>query len=97
MNEKNISLNSSFSSIPEMPKEENKLFVKSNETIDNILPDSNTKIITFILSNEEIYNVDIKIAIKGYPDILSYIDLENQELHLPDWINLKMINDYFHM
>jgi len=95
MNEKNISLNSSFSSIPEMPKEENKLFVKSNETIDNILPDSNTKIITFILSNEEIYNVDIKIAIKAYPDILSYVDLENQELHLPNWINLKMINDYF--
>ena len=97
MNEKNISQNSSFSSIPEMPKEENKLKVKSyNETLDDIISNnSNTKIITFILSNEEIYNIDIKIAIKGYPEILSYIDLENQELHLPNWINLKMIDDYF--
>ena len=97
MNEKNISQNSSFSSIPEMPKEENKLKVKSyNDTLDEIISNnSNTKIITFILSNEEIYNIDIKIAIKGYPEILSYIDLENQELHLPNWINLKMINDYF--
>ena len=39
--------------------------------------------------------IDLKLAVKGYPNILSILNLNTCELYLPDWMDIKNLKDYF--
>ena len=66
----------------------------SNNT-DNPPSKSTTKIITLIINENSQMKIDLKLAVKGYPNILSILNLDTCELQLPDWIDIKSLKDYF--
>ena len=56
---------------------------------------SSVKIITLIISDTSQMKIDLKLAVKGYPNILSILNLNTCELYLPDWMDIKNLKDYF--
>ena len=56
---------------------------------------STTKIITLIIHENSQMKIDLKLAVKGYPNILSILNLDTCELQLPDWMDIKSLKDYF--
>ena len=56
---------------------------------------SSVKIISLIISDTSQMKIDLKLAVKGYPNILSILNLNTCELYLPDWMDIKNLKDYF--
>ena len=56
---------------------------------------SSVKIITLIISDTSQMKIDLKLAVKGYPNILSILNFNTCELYLPDWMDIKNLKDYF--
>lgn len=56
---------------------------------------SSVKIITLIISDTSQMKIDLKLAVKGYPNILSILNLNTCELYLPEWMDIKNVKDYF--
>lgn len=85
-NSKKNNKNNSFTSINE----------KEDSNITHSPPSkSSTKIITLIINENSQMKIDLKLAVKGYPNILSILNLDTCELQLPDWMDIKSLKDYF--
>lgn len=55
-----------------------------------------TNVITLITPQDsQLMEIELALAVKGYPDILSYLNFDTKQLTLPDWIDYKMLRDYF--
>lgn len=70
------------------------------ESQSNHLTDHNNihtgKRITFQIENtQHVFSIDIRIAISGYPHIISNINIDSEQVTLPDWIDIKTLKDYF--
>ena len=82
----------------------NKLSEKNNENLIKNIPMNNKSHsinknfdnkITFIFNNGNNYQIDIKLSVLGFPDILSKINFEKREYKLPNFIDQKNLIDYF--
>lgn len=51
--------------------------------------------IFLVIPNKEAIEIDLSLAIKGYPSLLSRLNLQNKTVELPEWIDPKYLMNYY--